>query len=99
MAYHRDCITFNRLDRVNGMRLYTQILYSYLSGLAPVGKTIEVPREQIRQDCGFGHIRSYYHFLNDLIARGLVRRVACGSRQSCGVLVVVRHYEDWRREA
>lgn len=98
MAHH-DCITNPRSHRINGLRPYTQTLYSYLTGLAPIGETIEVHGEQIRVDCGFAHRCSYCNHLNELIARGLVRRIACGSRQSSGVLIVLRHYEDWRRAA
>lgn len=93
-----DIILSDRSRRVNGMQHGSQVILSYLSGIAPIGTPIRVRREQISRDCEFGCVRAFHNRLNDLIARGLVRRIASGSRREPGALIVLKHYEEWKRE-
>lgn len=94
-----DCNTDRYYTMDRGLTIGAQTVYSYLTGLAKVGDLIEVPRTQIMQDCGYKNFHSYYKHLNVLIEFGLVQRIACGSRQSSGLLVVNRHFEEWKRGA
>lgn len=69
-------------------------LLSYLTGLAPVGETIETPIRHVMEDLSFGCRFTFYQRLNALIRNGCVRRIACGARQTTGVLVVLRRLEE-----
>ncbi|GAA4108692.1 hypothetical protein ACFFTN_01295 [Aminobacter aganoensis] len=71
-----------------------EILLSYLTGLAPVGNLIEIPRKHVAADLGYRAYGTFHSYLNQLIARGYVRRVACGNAGSTGLLVVLRRLED-----
>ena len=68
-------------------------LLSYLTGLAPVGETIEVPIKHVMADLNFGCRFTFYQRLNKLIQHRFVRRIACGCNQTTGVLVVLRRLE------
>jgi len=68
-------------------------LLSYLTGLAPVGQLVEVPREQVLQDLGQCFSTFYLH-LNRLIDGGFVQRLGGGRAGSTGILVVTRRLEE-----
>lgn len=87
----REC----RMKR-SRLSLRAEELLSYFTGLAPVGSTIEVPIAQARDDLRLGGEWVYYKYIRQLISHGLIRRVACGSQGSTGVLMVLRRLEDVR---
>lgn len=78
------------------LSLRAEELLSYFTGLAPVGGTIEVPIAQARDDLRLGGEWVYYKYIRQLISLGHIRRIACGSGGSTGVLMVLRRLEDVR---
>lgn len=70
-------------------------LLSYLTGLAPVGDTIEVPLAWIVKDLGFNTRSAIRNLIADLISHRAIRRIAVGARASSGVLVVLKRVEHF----
>lgn len=70
-----------------------EVVLSYLTGLAPVGEPFEVRLRDAMADLGYRSKYGWYCILNKLIAKRLVRRIACGAGGSTGVLVVLKRLE------
>lgn len=75
-----------------------EVLLSYFTGMAPVGETFEVPMAWLSEDIHINTKTAYHNYLNQLLAIGAVRRVACGAQRSTGVIVVVRRLEEMHRD-
>jgi hypothetical protein len=70
-------------------------LLSYLTGLAPVGETIEIPLAWIVKDLRFNTRSAIRNLIADLISRRAIQRIAVGARSSSGVLVVLKRVEHF----
>lgn len=67
---------------------------SYLTGLGPVGEPVEIDRNTMTKDIGYKSNFSIYQCLNTLIVSGHIRRLARGSGNTFGLLVVQKRLED-----
>jgi len=65
-----------------------EVLWSYMTGLAPVGETFEIGFKQYHtdmKDVGVVRAGSFYNCINELIVYGILKRVAHGGRRSGGI--------------
>jgi hypothetical protein len=72
----------------------SEVMLSYLTGLAPVGTLFEPKLSQLMADLGYRQKVSIYRCLNELIRSNCVRKIACGANGTIGVLVVTRRLEE-----
>lgn len=70
-----------------------EVALSYMTGLAPVGETFELPLAHVMADLGYQSKFGWYAILNKLIAKRRVRRIACGAGGTTGVFVVLQRLE------
>lgn len=72
----------------------TEVFLSYLTGLAPVGESVEPLAVDVLKDCDIRHKPLLYRYLNELISTRCVHRQFCGSAGSIGNLIVLKRLED-----
>jgi hypothetical protein len=72
----------------------SEVMLSYLTGLAPVGHLFEPKLSQLMADLGYRQKVSIYRCLNELMRSGCVRKIACGANGTVGVLLVARRLEE-----
>lgn len=70
------------------------VMLSYLVGLGRVGEPIEIGLKELLSDLGLVHRAYFYRLLNRLIGLHAVRRIACGSGQTTGLLMVLKRPEQ-----
>jgi hypothetical protein len=72
----------------------SEVLLSYLTGLAPVGTLFEPTLGQLMADLGYRQKVSIYRCLGELMRGGCVKKIACGANGTIGVLMVARRLEE-----
>jgi hypothetical protein len=75
----------------------SEVMLSYLTGLAPVGALFEPKLSQLMADLGYRQKVSIYRCLKELICEGCVEKLAHGAGGTVGVLVVRRRLEELAR--
>lgn len=72
----------------------SEVVLSYLTGLAPVGEPFEPKLTMLMADLGYRQKVSIYKCLGELIRKDCVRKIAGGSGGTVGVLVVEKRLEN-----
>jgi hypothetical protein len=73
----------------------SEVMLSYLTGLAPVGTLFEPTLGQLMTDLGYRQKVSIYRCLGELMRSGCVKKIACGANGTIGVLMVARRLEEF----